>query len=57
MFVVCSGKVSCQVRETEVKTLSVGESFGDIAVYFDHLYRVHQEHASVLGDSGPLSAL
>jgi hypothetical protein len=57
MFVVCSGKVSCHVEETEIKRLGVGESFGDIAIYFDHIYRVYEEHASVLGDPGALSSL
>ncbi len=57
MFVVCSGKVSCCVDETEIKTFGVGESFGDIAIYFDHIFRVFEEHVSILGDSGALSSL
>ena len=57
MFLVCSGQVSCLVDDKEVKTLSVGESFGDVAIYFDYIYRVHEEHHAILGDSGALSAL
>jgi hypothetical protein len=57
MFIICSGSVSCLIDDIEVKTLSVGQSFGDVAVYFDYLYRVHEEHAPILGDSGALSAL
>mmetsp|Transcript_35925 Transcript_35925/g.75140 ORF Transcript_35925/g.75140 Transcript_35925/m.75140 type:complete len:381 (-) Transcript_35925:50-1192(-) len=57
MFLVCSGKVSCHVDDTQIKTLGVGESFGDIAIYFDYIFRVYEEHASILGDPGALSSL
>jgi signal-transduction protein with cAMP-binding, CBS, and nucleotidyltransferase domain len=57
MFIVCSGKVSCQVEGTEIRTFSAGESFGDVAIYFDYMFRVFEEHATLLGSPAALSSL
>ena len=57
MYLVCTGTVSCRVGDHEVKKLSSGHSFGDVAVYCDHIYRLHQEHASILGDADALDKM
>jgi signal-transduction protein with cAMP-binding, CBS, and nucleotidyltransferase domain len=57
MYLVCTGVVSCRVGDHEVKKLSSGHSFGDVAVYCDHIYRLHQEHASILGDAEALEKM
>ncbi len=57
MYLVCTGTVSCRVGDREVKKLSSGHSFGDVAVYCDHIYRLHQELASILGDADALDKM
>ena len=57
VFIVCSGAVSCRIGDTEVKQFSAGQSFGDMSIYCDHMYRVHEEHESILGNAGALCNL
>jgi len=57
VFIVCSGVVSCRVGDVEVRQFSAGQSFGDMSIFCDHMYRVHEEHESILGDAGALCNL
>ncbi len=57
MYVVCSGLVSCQVVGKEVKQIVPGQSFGELAIYYDHICSVFQEHKSIIGESGPLEKM
>ncbi len=57
MYVVCSGLVSCQVGGKEVKQIVAGQTFGELAIYYDHICSVFQEHKSIIGDSGPLEKM
>ena len=57
MYLVCTGVVSCRVGGQEVKTLSGGHSFGDVAIYCDHIYRLHNEHSTILGECDALGKM
>lgn len=57
VFIVCSGILSCRVGDIEVRQFAAGQSFGDMSIYCDHMYRVHEEHESILGDAGALSTM
>ena len=57
VFIVCSGVVSCRIGDVEVRQFSAGQSFGDMSIFCDHMYRVHEEHESILGDAGALCNL
>jgi CRP-like cAMP-binding protein len=57
MYVVCSGLVSCQVAGNEVKQIAAGQTFGELAIYYDHMCTVFQEHKSIIGDHGPLEKM
>ncbi len=57
MYVVCSGLVSCQVGGKEVKQMVPGQTFGELATYYDHICSVFQEHKTIIGDAGPLEKM
>ena len=57
MYIVCRGSLSCQVGGKEVKQFLHGQSFGELAIYYDHVCAVFQEHKSILGESGPLEKM
>jgi CRP-like cAMP-binding protein len=53
IFIVCSGRLSCQVEGKEVKQLLPGRSFGELSVYFNLICSALSEHAHLLGEAGP----
>ena len=57
MFIVCSGKLKCEVNGAEVRQLGVGDSFGDVAVFAYRTWVLHREHAELLGNSSALESL
>ncbi len=57
MYVICRGIVSCQVSGQEVRKMSAGSSFGDMAMFFRQIYSLLEEHQVILGDAGPLEKL
>ncbi len=57
MFIVCSGILSCKVSGKEVKRITAGQSFGEMAIYFDHINELFQEHKAILGEAGPLEKM
>jgi hypothetical protein len=57
MFIVCSGKLKCEVNGAEVRQLSAGDSFGDVAVFAYRTWVLHREHAELLGNATALESL
>lgn len=57
MFIVCSGKLKCEVKGVEVRQLGVGDSFGDVAVFAYRTWVLHREHAELLGNASALESL
>jgi hypothetical protein len=57
MFIVCSGILICKVSGKEVKRISAGQSFGEMAIYFDYINELFQEHKDILGEAGPLEKM
>jgi hypothetical protein len=53
IFIVCSGRLSCQVGGKEVKQLLPGRSFGELAVYFNLVCNALGEHLQLVGEAGP----
>ncbi len=57
MYIVCSGTLVCKVQGKEVKRISAGQSFGEMAIYFDYINELFQEHKAILGEAGPLEKM
>ena len=57
MFIVLSGSLACEVLGVVVRTLGGGESFGEIAVFAYRTWKLHKEHAELVGNSGALESL
>ncbi len=57
MYVICRGTVSCQVSGKEVRQISAGNSFGDMALFFRQIMALMYEHQEILGDAGPLDKM
>ena len=57
MFIVCSGRLKCEVNGSEVRQLSAGDSFGDVAVFAYRTWVLHREHAELLGNATALESL
>ncbi len=57
MYVICRGTVSCRVSGKEVRQISAGNSFGDMALFFRQIISLLQEHEEILGDAGPLDKM
>ena len=57
MYIMCSGTVSCLVCGREVKQITAGNSFGDMAIFFRIVRALLQEHQDILGEAGPLDKM
>jgi hypothetical protein len=57
MFIVCSGRLKCEVKGVEVRQLGVGDSFGEVAVFAFRTWILHREHAELLGNATALESL
>ncbi len=53
MYVICRGSVSCQVSGKEMRQITSGNSFGDMALFLRQVFSLLHEHEEVLGDAGP----
>ncbi len=53
MYVICRGTISCQVSGKEVRQITSGNSFGDIALFSRQVFSLLHEHEEILGDAGP----
>jgi hypothetical protein len=57
MFIVCSGRLQCEVKGVEVRQLAAGDSFGEVAVFAFRTWVLHREHAELLGNATALESL
>ena len=57
VYIICSGNLSCQISGREVKKLTTGQSFGEMALYFECIYRFFREHEAILGEAGPFEKM